>query len=56
MQAPEDDSATQHIKILLLTTKNQETDKFWGVRHGADCYLTTPFVGDELLANVARLY
>ena len=47
---------TQHIKVLLLTTKNQEADKFWGMKQGADGYLTKPFAGEDLLANVSRLY
>jgi twitching motility two-component system response regulator PilH len=47
---------TQHIKVLMLTTKNQDSDKFWGMKQGADGYLTKPFVADDLLANVARLY
>jgi twitching motility two-component system response regulator PilH len=48
-------AATQNIKVLLLTSKNQESDKFWGMKQGADGYLTKPFVGDELLANISRL-
>lgn len=47
---------TQHIKVLMLTTKNQDADKFWGMKQGADGYLTKPFAGDDLLAHVARLY
>jgi DNA-binding response OmpR family regulator len=48
-------AATQGIKVLMLTSKNQESDKFWGMKQGADAYLTKPFVGAELLANVTRL-
>jgi twitching motility two-component system response regulator PilH len=47
---------TQHIKVLMLTTKNQDADKFWGMKQGADGYLGKPFDSAELLANVARLY
>lgn len=47
---------TQHIKVLLLTTKNQEADKFWGMKQGADAYLTKPFDSAELLTSVGRLY
>lgn len=47
---------TQAIKVILLTTKNQEADKFWGMKQGADAYLTKPFAADELLTTVARLY
>jgi twitching motility two-component system response regulator PilH len=46
---------TKEIKILMLTSKNQESDRFWGLKQGADVYMTKPFEEEELLANVARL-
>src|SRR5437868_1810006 len=30
--------ATRHIKVLLLTSKSQESDRFWGLKQGADAY------------------
>lgn len=47
--------AHKDIKIILLTSKSQDSDKFWGKKQGADMYMTKPFEIDELLANVARL-
>jgi twitching motility two-component system response regulator PilH len=47
---------TQHIKVLMLTTKNQDADKFWGMKQGADMYLTKPFDRTELLDSVGKLY
>jgi twitching motility two-component system response regulator PilH len=46
---------TSAIKVLLLTSKSQESDRFWGLRQGADVYLTKPFADEELLDHVARL-
>ncbi len=46
---------TSDIKILLVTSKDQESDRFWGMRQGADEYMTKPFEDEELVANVARL-
>ena len=43
------------IKVILLTSKNQESDRFWGEQQGADAYMTKPFSGDELLATANRL-
>lgn len=47
--------ATQGIKVLMLTSKSQESDRFWGLRQGADGYMTKPFTDAELLASVSRL-
>ena len=46
---------TRHIPIILLTSKNTPVDKSWGLRQGADMYMTKPFNTDELVANVRSL-
>ena len=46
---------TQDIKILMVSSKSQDTDRFWGLKQGADEYMTKPFDEEELLANVAKL-
>jgi len=46
---------TEDIRILMLTSKSQDSDRFWGLKQGADEYLTKPFEDEELLANVAKL-
>ena len=45
---------TQDIKIIMISSKNQDSDRFWGLKQGADEYMTKPFEDDELLANVAK--
>jgi len=47
--------STRNIKIIMLTSKALVSDRFWGLKQGADEYLTKPFDEEELLANVARL-
>lgn len=47
--------ASKHIPIILLTSKNTPLDKSWGLRQGADMYMTKPFNEDELLNNVRQL-
>ncbi|MGH7889453.1 MAG: response regulator [Thermodesulfobacteriota bacterium] len=46
---------TKEIKIVMLTSKNQETDRFWGMKQGADVYITKPFKEKELADCVAGL-
>lgn len=46
---------SRHIPIILLTSKSTPIDKAWGMRQGADMYITKPFNGDELVDSVRRL-
>lgn len=46
--------ATSHARVILISGKNQESDRFWGMKQGADEYVTKPFKDEELLAAVAR--
>lgn len=39
---------TAHIPVILVTTKDQNTDRVWGMRQGAKAYLTKPFSEIEL--------
>ncbi len=44
-----------HIPVILLTGKSQPSDRFWGLKQGADEYMTKPFDAAELAATVAKL-
>jgi twitching motility two-component system response regulator PilH len=46
---------TQDIKVLMLTSKTQDSDRFWGLEQGADGYMTKPFDDQEYMAAVAKL-
>lgn len=46
---------SKHIPIILLTSKSTPVDRAWGLRQGADLYMTKPFNSDELVASVRRL-
>ena len=46
--------ATKGIKVLLVTSKTQESDRFWGLKQGADGYLTKPYEAEELTQMVER--
>jgi len=47
--------ATQGIKILMMTSKSQDSDRFWGLKQGADEYMTKPFDEGELVTSVTKL-
>ena len=46
---------TKHIPVILVTTKDQDTDRVWGMRQGAKAYITKPFSESEL-ADVINQY
>lgn len=50
-KAPE----TTHIPVIIVTTKDQETDRVWGMRQGAKAYLTKPIVEKELIDVIASV-
>jgi twitching motility two-component system response regulator PilH len=45
---------TKHIPIVLVTTKDQDTDRVWGMRQGARAYLTKPFSETELSDTITK--
>ena len=49
------DATTKDIPVILCTTKNEQTDKVWGLRQGAQAYVTKPVDGPALLAMIAAL-
>ncbi|RXR07248.1 twitching motility response regulator PilH [Pseudoxanthomonas composti] len=49
------ESTTRHIPVVLVTTKDQDTDRMWGLRQGAKAYLTKPFSEDELSEVIERI-
>ena len=40
------------VPVIMCTSKNQETDKVWGMRQGARDYIVKPVDGDELIAKI----
>ena len=46
------DATTGHIPVLLVTTKDQETDKVWGMRQGARDYVVKPPREADLIARI----
>ncbi len=40
------------VPVIMCTSKNQETDKVWGMRQGARDYIVKPINADELVAKI----
>ena len=46
---------TKHIPVIMLTTKDAETDKVWAQRQGASDYIVKPPSAKELLSKIDNL-
>jgi twitching motility two-component system response regulator PilH len=46
---------TQHLPVIICTSKSQETDRIWGMRQGAHDYLVKPIDQQLLLKKIAAL-
>jgi twitching motility two-component system response regulator PilH len=44
--------STSHIPVIIVTTKDQETDKIWGARQGAKSYVVKPVEEATLMEKV----
>ena len=49
------DPSTKHIPVVLVTTKDQDTDRVWGMRQGAKAYITKPFNEADLAEVLGQL-
>ena len=46
------DQRFANVPVIICTSKNQETDKVWGMRQGARDYIVKPVNADELLGKI----
>ena len=49
------DETTWHIPVILLTSKDMDSDRVWALRQGATAFMNKPFDHDELLALINTL-
>ena len=45
---------TEHVPIIICTSKSQETDRIWGLRQGARDYIVKPVNTKLLLQKIAN--
>ena len=53
LTAPSRDPRYADVPVIMCTSKNQETDKVWGMRQGARDYVVKPVGAEDLLARSA---
>lgn len=49
------DPQTQAIPVIICSSKDQQTDRIWGLRQGARDYVTKPVKAEELLEKIAAI-
>ena len=49
------DPQTKSIPVVMITTKDQETDRIWGMRQGAVDYLVKPVTEAVLVAKAQEV-
>ena len=42
------------IPVIMVTSKNTDSDRFWAQKQGADGFVTKPFTAEQLLGAVAK--
>ncbi|PAX59490.1 response regulator transcription factor [Brunnivagina elsteri] len=47
--------ATEKVPIVVCSSKNQEIDRLWAMRQGADAYITKPYTRDQLVRAIKSL-
>ncbi|HIK26661.1 MAG: response regulator [Oscillatoriaceae bacterium SKW80] len=46
---------TSQIPVVMCTSKSEEFDRYWGIKQGADAYISKPFRPAELVETVKQL-
>ena len=50
------DDSTKDIPVIIVSTKDQATDKMWGQRQGARGYVTKPVEEQELIDTISDIF
>lgn len=43
---------TEQLPIIICSSKDQEIDRLWGMKQGADVYVTKPFTREQLVRAI----
>jgi twitching motility two-component system response regulator PilH len=47
--------STKNVPVVMCTTKSEEFDKYWGIKQGADAYITKPYQPADLIKTIKGL-
>jgi twitching motility two-component system response regulator PilH len=47
--------ADKNIPVIMCTSKDQQFDHYWGIKQGADAYITKPFQPVDLIKAIKKL-
>ncbi len=47
--------ATEHVPIVVCSSKDQDIDRMWGLKQGATIYITKPFTREQLIHAIESL-
>lgn len=47
--------STQSLPVIMCTSKREEFDVYWGMKQGADAYITKPYHPPDLIAAINKL-
>lgn len=56
IKAIRNDESTSHIPIIVVSARTDTADRITGIDIGAEAYLGKPFIPDELLMMIRRLF
>lgn len=45
---------TANIPVILVSSKNGDSDRFWGMKQGASDYIAKPFNPDQLASSIQK--
>ena len=46
---------TKDVPVVICSSKNEEFDRYWGMKQGADAYIAKPFRPAEMVETVKHL-
>ena len=49
------DPKSERVPVIRCSSKGEEFDRYWGMKQGADAYISKPFQPQELVGTVKQL-